>query len=105
MSKIDPIVLDQIEAGASMQVKSDSNGMPIAWKGPWLPDWFDNYMECHKENQAALRIKKLKAEGKNENGQTPEQEKEFKHRAEIQQQRKQKAEAALLASKDFTAGK
>ena len=104
MSKIDPEALE-IQATGSMVVKTDANGAVIGWKGPWLPDWYDNYTECLKDNQTELRRKQLARDGRNEQGQTKEQEKEFKHRQAVQLQRKQKAEAALLASQDLEGGK
>lgn len=105
MSKIDPEMLDQIEAGRGMETKRDKEGNILAWKGPWLPDYFDNYTECLRENQNARRIKLLKDAGLNASGQTPEQQKAFEQRASIQKVRKEKAEAALLASKKFDEGK
>jgi len=96
--KIDPNQIESMEKARGIEVKVDSNGMPVAWKGVYLPDWFDNYMECHKENQNARRKHLLAAEGKNEHGQTKEEEKAFNDRKRIQLERKKKAEAALLAS-------
>lgn len=105
MSKIDPEMLDHIDSGRGMTTKKDNDGNVLAWKGPWLPDWFDNYTECLRENQNARRIQLLKNAGLNENGQTQEQAKEFEKRKKVQTVRKEKAEAALLASKDFSEGK
>lgn len=105
MSKIDPEMLDQIESGRGIEFKKDNYGNVLACKGPWLPDWFDNYTECLRENQNARRIQLLREAGLNEHGQTKDQQKAFETRKKVQMIRKEKAEAALLASKDFEEGK
>jgi hypothetical protein len=105
MSRIDPEMLDQIERQRGMEMKKDNDGNVLAWKGPWLPDWFDNYTECLRENQNARRVQKLKDAGLNEHGQTKEEAKSFEDRKKIQLIRKQKAEDALLASEKFSGGK
>ena len=105
MSKIDPEMLDQIEQGRGMELRKDKDGNILAWKGPWLPDWFDNYTECLRENQNARREKLLREAGLNKHGQTKDQFAAFEKRGKIQTIRKEKAEAALLASKDFEEGK
>lgn len=105
MSRVDPEMLDQMESGSGIQTKKDAYGTILAWKGPWLPDWYDNYTEMLRENQNARRVELLKKAGLNENAQTPEQAKAFKEKQKIQMIRKQKAEAALLASNDFSEGK
>lgn len=104
MSKIDPEMLDQIERQRGIEMKKDGDGNVLAWKGPWLPDWFDNYTECLRENQNARRVQKLRDAGLNENGQTKEQAKAFSEKQRIQKIRKQKAEDALLASEKFDKG-
>jgi hypothetical protein len=105
MSKIDPEMLDQIDTGRGMTTKRDNDGNILAWKGPWLPDWFDNYTECLRENQNARRVKLLRDAGLNEHGQTKEQAEAFQKRKQVQTIRKEKAEAALLASKKFDEGR
>lgn len=105
MSKIDPEMLDSIDAGRGMTTKKDNDGNILAWKGPWLPDWYDNYTECLRENQNARRVQLLKQAGLNEHGQTPQQAKDFQKRKEVQTIRKEKAESALLASKKFDEGR
>lgn len=105
MSKIDPEMLDVMESGRGMTTKRDNDGNILAWKGPWLPDWFDNYTECLRENQNARRIQLLKQAGLNEQAQTKDQQSAFEKRHDVQMIRKEKAEAALLASKDFEGGK
>lgn len=64
------------------------------WKGPWLPDYYDNRKECWRENIAFKRVQERKAAGQNEHGQTPEQEKAFKARLERAKLIKEKAEVA-----------
>ena len=64
------------------------------FKGPWLPEWYDNYIEMLKENQNARRIKILKDGGFNEHGQTPDQEKAFFKKKAVQDDRRKKAELA-----------
>ena len=105
MSKIDPEMLDQIDLGRGITTKRDNDGNILAWKGPWLPDWYDNYTECLRCNQDELRKKKLRDAGLNEHDQTKEQAQAFEKRKQVQTVRKEKAEAALLASKKFEEGK
>lgn len=102
--RIDPKELDTALKGTGLQVKTNADGQPIAWKGPYSADWFDNYTECLRENQHARRTSLLAKEGKNAQGQTKDQEKEFNDRKRIQVIRKQKSEAALLASESFNKG-
>lgn len=104
MSRIDPKALDHVQAMSGIVIKSDAHGMPLAYKGPHLPDYFDNYTECLKENSAALRKSTLKAKGLNEHGQTPEQEKSFKQRQQVRLARKKKSEDALLAAEGISGG-
>ena len=96
--KIDPKVLEIEAMQGTIEIKYNAQGQPIGWKGPWLPDWYDNYQECLKENQWAKRKLDYSKEGKNEHGQTPEQEKEFKKRQAVQLDRKRKAELAAEMS-------
>ena len=105
MSKIDPEMLDQIEAGRGIETKRDKEGNILAWKGPWLPDWFDNYTECLRENQNARRVRLFKEAGLNEHGQTKEQQATFDKKRKVQLARKEASEAAMLASKTFGEGK
>lgn len=105
MSKIDPEMLDQIDTGHGITTKKDNNGNVLAWKGPWLPDWFDNYTECLRENQNAKRVQVFKNAGLNNHGQSQAEAKAFDDKKKIQMVRKQKAEAALLASQDFEKGR
>ena len=102
MSKIDISMLDKNLGG--WESKTDQYGNQ-AFKGPFLPDWFDDRLECHKANQEFLRISKLQKLGLNEHGQTKEQQKAFEKRKEIQLIRKEHAESALLASKTFEGGR
>jgi hypothetical protein len=104
MSKIDPEMLDQIGSASGIEYKKDNHGNILAVKGPWLPDWFDNYTECLRENQNARRIQLLQKAGKNPNGQTKEVAKAFEDRKKIQLIRKERAETALLASQKFEGG-
>lgn len=94
MSIIDPRLLTQIEKGGGIEIKRNLQGLPVAYKGPHLPDWYDNYMECLKDNQNENRRLSLAKEGKNFHMQTPEQEKAFNKRVLIAKQRKEKAELA-----------
>lgn len=91
--KLDPKDLE-LQAKSGIETKFDQQGRPLAYKGPHLPDWYDNYNEMLKENQWAKRKQDYAREGKNEHGQTPEQEKEFKKRQAVQLERKKKAELA-----------
>ncbi len=99
MSKIDPAMLDQLDTG--WVFKRDQYGNILACKGPWLPDYFDNYTEALRENQNANRVSKLKAQGLNPQGQTEAQSKAFENKRKIQLIKKEKAETALLASENF----
>lgn len=94
MSIIDPKLLKQIEIGGGIEIKRNLQGLPVAYKGPHLPDWYDNYMECLKDNQNENRKVMLAKEGKNFQMQTPEQEKAFNKRLALSKQRKEKAELA-----------
>ena len=69
------------------------NGFPY-FKGPWLPDWYDNYVEMLRDNQNVRRIKLQKDMGLNEHAQTPEQEKAFFKKKAVQEDRRKKAELA-----------
>ena len=91
--KIDPKELE-VAATTGIEIKYNTQGQPIGYKGPWLPDWYDNYTECLRENQFEKRRIDAKKMGLNEHLQTPEQEKAFKKRQEIQLKRKEKAETA-----------
>lgn len=72
---------------------------PGIWRGPWRKEMYDNYTECLKENQDTLRIRELKAEGLNSQGQTKEQEGDFNNRKAEATDKKERAavlsEAAL----------
>ena len=92
--KINPEELEKI-ANSGIEIKYDRQGQPRAWKGSSLPDWFDGYSECLKENQFQARRDEAKARGLNEHFQTPDQEKAFKKRQQVQLARKEKAELGL----------
>lgn len=89
--------MDVKESGMRNKVLRDGT---IVWAGPWLKDkagepvWFDNYTECLYANIDFNRITTLKEHGLNEQGQTPEQEKDFKKRMEEAMAVKKKAELA-----------
>lgn len=94
MSIIDPRLLKEMEMGGGIEIKRNLQGIAVAYKGQFLPDWYDNYMECHRDNQNENRRLSLAKEGKNFHGQTPEQEKAFNKRLALAKQRKEKAELA-----------
>lgn len=104
MAKINPEEMQEIEQGGGIEIKTNQHGQTIGWKGRYLPDYFDNYTECLRLNQDARRVQLLAAEGKNDQGQTKEQQKAFTERQKIQKIRKEKAEDALLASQNFSKG-
>lgn len=77
------------------QYRRDSEGNVLGIKMRFLPDWYDNFTECLKDNQRQRQVLLWKQEGKNEQGQTPAQEADFKKRQKIAEQRKRQAELAV----------
>ena len=91
MPRIDPKDLEHLEERSKSLIVEDPPG---AFKGPWLPDKFDNRSEAWKENIAWLRNKTRAEAGQNEQGQTPEQEKAYKERLKEALRMKEKAKLA-----------
>ena len=98
MAKVDPEALKQAEEGTVILEVKTPDGRLIGYKGRFIPDVYDNFTECLRENQNAHRIANLKKEGKNANAQTKEQEKAAEERKKLQQARKEKADVALLGA-------
>lgn len=95
MPKIDPEELKQIERGTIIQEIKNANGLVIGYKGRFLPDVYDNYTECLRENARASEVAELKKRGLNEHGQTKDQAEKFARRVMRSQQIKEKADVAL----------
>ena len=93
MSKVDESQFKLMEKNDPRIERKNINGMTY-FKGPWLPDWYDNYVEMLKENQSARRIKLQRDAGLNDQGQTPDQEKAFLKKKAVQEDRRKKAELA-----------
>jgi len=90
MSKVDINTLErQAKARAEVPsgIVSKEVGGKTYFRGPILADWFDQFGECHTENERAARIARNKALGLNESGQTPQQVAESKRRAEFMKKR------------------
>lgn len=83
---------------SGMVPRRDRNGNIIAWKGPFLPHWYEGYMEAHKENQTACRIAQNAKSGLNEQAQTKEQEIQFKKDQARAAESKRRAEILFEAS-------
>ncbi len=67
------------------------------FRGPFLETVYDNYDECHRENEKFIRIKNNKEMGLNEHGQTPEQIKKMQEKREmVQKIKKIEEEAARM---------
>jgi len=86
--------VEQVIKQGGIEIKRDHAGNPLAYKGPFLDFWYDNYTECLRENSAENRRQVHKAFGLNEMAQTPEQEKAFKKKLAVAAQKKEKAELA-----------
>ena len=95
MSIINEKDLENAEKMGGPEVRYNKQGLPIAWKYPYLPHWYDSASEALKENQFAARIQTLKAKGLNEHGQTKEQEEAFKKKKIAQQKLKDKAQLSV----------
>lgn len=91
--RVDETLLKEAET-SGMIPRRDAHGNIIAWKGPWLPHWYDNYMEALRENQNEHRIQEHKKIGLNEQGQTKEQEVQFKRDQQLAKDKQRKAELA-----------
>ena len=90
MAKIDPKDLEALST-SGIEVKTDANGYAIGFKGPWLPDWYDDRMEMMRENQAQHEKDVLAKQGLNAQAQTPEQAKNLQRGINLAKQRKEKA--------------
>lgn len=53
------------------------------YKGKYLEKWYDNYDECVRSNSAQHNADVLKKQGLNEHGQSKEQVKKMKERADL----------------------
>lgn len=93
MAKIDPKDLEVMEK-QGVEIKKDTLGNVLAYKGPWLPDWYDDRMEMMRDNQKELNRQKCAKLGLNEHGQTKEQQESFKKRKAVSEEKKRKAEIA-----------
>ena len=91
--KIEVSDLKEMEQ-SGIEIRKDRYGNSIGYKGPWLPDWYDNYTEMLRENQKARRIALNTEAGLNEHAQTKEQADAFKKRQKLAEDRKRKAELA-----------
>lgn len=106
MPKVDPELVKEL-ADYGMQKKKLDDGS-ILWSGSELRDangervWFDGgYTEALYANINEARRKKHLALGLNEQGQTPEQEKNFKKRLEVSKKNKEKAAVILQAQEQL----
>lgn len=93
MAKVDIKDLEVLEK-QGVEVKTDKQGNILGFKGPWLPDWYDDRMEMMRENQRELNRIRCEKLGLNEHGQTKEQQKAFEKRKAVAEEKKRKAELA-----------
>ena len=93
MAQIDPKEFEKLEKSQPGIERRTVNGFTY-FKGPWLENWFDDYTEMLRENQKAKRIADHKKNGLNEDGQTPEQARDFEKRKKLALEKKKKAEIA-----------
>lgn len=105
MPVVDPSVLKQLQEGSTIQEVYSADGkMVLGYKGRFCkhpsgePMVFDNFTEALRENAKVNRIETLKAQGKNEHGQTPEQVKLFEQKQKHQKNAREKADLALAAA-------
>lgn len=86
-----------------IEVMQLPNGI-LAYKGPWIPDYFDNYTECLYANINHRRNEEARKRGLNEQFQTPAQQAEFEKRRKIQMELKRRAEIAAELAGQATLG-
>jgi len=79
MAKVNKEDIDRYKVEMAQIREYPENGSGF-FKGPWLDDVYDNRSECWRDNIAAKRNKDRAEAGQNEQGQTPEQEKDFRKR-------------------------
>lgn len=105
MAKVDPeLVKEMSEFGMKKKQLKDGS---VIHAGPWLkekngePVWYDSYTEALYANISEKRKMDLAKEGLNENGQTKQQEADFKKRMEISKKNKEKAAVILQATEQL----
>lgn len=105
MAKVDPeLVKEMSEFGMKKKQLADGS---VIHAGPWLKEkngdsvWYDSYTEALYANISEKRKMDLAKEGLNENGQTKQQEADFKKRMEISKKNKEKAAVILQATEQL----
>ena len=98
MSEVDPKVLEESKKTQATLIEV----APGVWKGPWLETLYDNRSECWRANIRESELRKKRAAGLNEQGQTPEEAAKFKEdlkQAEEMKKRAKLAEQMVLNTK------
>lgn len=100
MAKVSQEEYDKMKIDSSRRIEEVAPGV---FKGPWLPDLYDNRTECWRENMEFLEKKERREAGQNESGRTVEEEKVYQQKRKVQLEKKRQSElleqAALKAAR------
>lgn len=95
VAELEALEAKQLKTALETQIQEKTVAGKKLFKGPSLPDWFDDYGECILENGEAKRQVEYKRSGLDEFGRTPEQVEYSKEKAALLKKKQKLLEEAL----------